>query len=229
MPQARTLIRSDPAPGSGIGLSTISSGPPGRDTCTARIVVMGSSSLATVSMGVYASTHGARLRGGLKSGACERCPLPATSIARSDGGPASQSRAGHITRSYLGRPGTRLRPPATRGCRPSILDEVEERLANLRDPAGEVLRVAGLRDWGCQRVHRTEPQDSTLRGDLVEIPLDQVVHLRVRHRIPEDVRHPGCAGTLEAQDQRLRTRPQVVGTDTIPRADEVFPDASRAA
>jgi hypothetical protein len=40
MPQACTLIRTDPALGSGIGRSTISKGPLGRGTCTARIVVM---------------------------------------------------------------------------------------------------------------------------------------------------------------------------------------------
>src|SRR6266571_5918075 len=54
MPQARTLIRSVPAPGSGIGLSTISSGPPGLDTSTARIVAMDSSDPAAQSKGVYA-------------------------------------------------------------------------------------------------------------------------------------------------------------------------------
>ena len=40
MPQACTLIRTDPAPGSGIGRSTISKGPFGRETCTTRIVAM---------------------------------------------------------------------------------------------------------------------------------------------------------------------------------------------
>jgi hypothetical protein len=39
-PQACTRIRTDPAPGSGIGRSTISKGPFGRETCTTRIVAM---------------------------------------------------------------------------------------------------------------------------------------------------------------------------------------------
>src|SRR5208283_6166706 len=38
IPQACTLIRTDPAPGFGISRSTISKGPPGRETCTARIL-----------------------------------------------------------------------------------------------------------------------------------------------------------------------------------------------
>src|ERR1017187_7394614 len=37
IPQACTLIRTDPAPGSGISRSTISKGPPGLETCTARM------------------------------------------------------------------------------------------------------------------------------------------------------------------------------------------------
>ena len=40
MPQACTLIRTDPAPGSGIGRSTISKGPFGRETCATRIIAM---------------------------------------------------------------------------------------------------------------------------------------------------------------------------------------------
>jgi hypothetical protein len=40
MPQASTLIRTDPGPGSGTGRSTISKGPFGRETCTTRIVAM---------------------------------------------------------------------------------------------------------------------------------------------------------------------------------------------
>src|SRR5258708_358323 len=40
MPQACTLIRTVPAPGSGICRSTISKGPPGRATCTTRMVAM---------------------------------------------------------------------------------------------------------------------------------------------------------------------------------------------
>src|SRR3954465_2956287 len=39
-PQAWTLIRTDPGPGSGIGRSTSSSGPPGRETWATRIVFM---------------------------------------------------------------------------------------------------------------------------------------------------------------------------------------------
>src|SRR5579864_1864531 len=39
-PQAWTLIRTDPGPGSGIGRSTSSRGPPARETCTARIVAL---------------------------------------------------------------------------------------------------------------------------------------------------------------------------------------------
>src|SRR5262249_27218074 len=38
MPQACTLIRTVPGPGSGIGRSTISKGPFGRETCATRIV-----------------------------------------------------------------------------------------------------------------------------------------------------------------------------------------------
>jgi hypothetical protein len=37
-PQAWTLIRTDPAPGSGISRSTISNGPPARGTWTTRIL-----------------------------------------------------------------------------------------------------------------------------------------------------------------------------------------------
>src|SRR5437764_9555268 len=40
MPQAWTLIRTDPGPGSGIGRSTSSRGPPGRETWATRIVAM---------------------------------------------------------------------------------------------------------------------------------------------------------------------------------------------
>src|SRR5262245_15883213 len=40
MPQASTLIRTDPAAGSGIGRSTISHGPFGRETWATRIVDM---------------------------------------------------------------------------------------------------------------------------------------------------------------------------------------------
>src|SRR5438552_13539925 len=40
MPHACTLIRTDPGTGSGIGRSTISKGPFGRETCTTRIVAM---------------------------------------------------------------------------------------------------------------------------------------------------------------------------------------------
>jgi hypothetical protein len=40
IPQACTLIRTDPAPGSGISRSTISKAPPGRETCIARIFDM---------------------------------------------------------------------------------------------------------------------------------------------------------------------------------------------
>src|SRR4051794_15007103 len=39
-PQAWTLIRTDPGPGSGIGRSTSSRGPPGRETWATRIVAM---------------------------------------------------------------------------------------------------------------------------------------------------------------------------------------------
>src|SRR5262249_14729639 len=39
-PQAWTLIRTDPGPGSGIGRSTRSRGPPGRETWATRIVAM---------------------------------------------------------------------------------------------------------------------------------------------------------------------------------------------
>src|SRR5262245_36410873 len=45
-PQAWTLIRTDPGPGSGIGRSTSSRGPPGRETWATRIVAM--KSLQTV-------------------------------------------------------------------------------------------------------------------------------------------------------------------------------------
>jgi hypothetical protein len=40
IPQAWTLMRTDPAPGSGMLRSTISNGPFGRKTCTARIFGM---------------------------------------------------------------------------------------------------------------------------------------------------------------------------------------------
>src|SRR5947209_13834952 len=40
MPQARTSMRTAPVPGSGIGRSTISNGPFGRETCTTRMVAM---------------------------------------------------------------------------------------------------------------------------------------------------------------------------------------------
>src|SRR5690348_15987972 len=40
-PQAWTLIRTDPGPGSGIGRSTSSRGPPGRETWATRIVATG--------------------------------------------------------------------------------------------------------------------------------------------------------------------------------------------
>ena len=40
MPQASTLMRTDPLPGSGIGRSTSSSGPFARVTCTTRMVVL---------------------------------------------------------------------------------------------------------------------------------------------------------------------------------------------
>src|SRR5438552_5734825 len=40
MPQALTLIRTDPAPGSGIGRSTISKGPFGWETCATRITAI---------------------------------------------------------------------------------------------------------------------------------------------------------------------------------------------
>src|SRR5438046_506909 len=40
MPQARTLIRTVPVPGAGIGRSTISKGPFGRETCATRMVAM---------------------------------------------------------------------------------------------------------------------------------------------------------------------------------------------
>src|SRR5262245_31921833 len=40
MPQACTLIRTEPGPGSGMGRSMSSRGPPGRETCTARMVGM---------------------------------------------------------------------------------------------------------------------------------------------------------------------------------------------
>src|SRR5258708_29081343 len=43
MPHASTLTSTFPAPGAGTGLSTSSKGPPGRDTCTARIVDMAAS------------------------------------------------------------------------------------------------------------------------------------------------------------------------------------------
>src|SRR5262249_53363969 len=44
MPQACTLIRTLPGPGSGIGRSTISKGPFGRETCATRIPAMARSS-----------------------------------------------------------------------------------------------------------------------------------------------------------------------------------------
>src|SRR5262245_65960132 len=44
MPQASTLIRTEPGPGSGIGRSTISQGALGRRTCATRIVGMAFSS-----------------------------------------------------------------------------------------------------------------------------------------------------------------------------------------
>src|SRR5262245_36278315 len=40
MPQAWTLIRTHPDPGSGVGRSTSSRGPPGRETWATRIVAM---------------------------------------------------------------------------------------------------------------------------------------------------------------------------------------------
>src|SRR5262245_27653434 len=40
MPQAWTLIRTDPGPGSGIGRSTISNGPPAFGICATRIVAI---------------------------------------------------------------------------------------------------------------------------------------------------------------------------------------------
>src|SRR5262249_33290147 len=49
-PQAWTLIRTDPGPGSGIGRSTSSRGPPGRETWATRIVAM--RMLLSVSCGV---------------------------------------------------------------------------------------------------------------------------------------------------------------------------------
>src|SRR3954469_17694244 len=49
-PQAWTLIRTDPGPGSGIGRSTSSRGPPGRETWAARIVAI--RMLLSVSWGV---------------------------------------------------------------------------------------------------------------------------------------------------------------------------------
>ena len=45
MPQACTLIRTDPAPGSGIGRSTISNGPFGLGTCATRIIAILNSSV----------------------------------------------------------------------------------------------------------------------------------------------------------------------------------------
>src|SRR5262245_15100677 len=43
MPQARTFIRTVPGRGSGMGRSTISKGPFGRETCAARMITMISS------------------------------------------------------------------------------------------------------------------------------------------------------------------------------------------
>src|SRR5207302_10900298 len=50
MPHACTLIRTCPAPGSGIGRSTISNDPPGRATCATRMVGVGAD-LAAEPMG----------------------------------------------------------------------------------------------------------------------------------------------------------------------------------
>src|SRR5262245_59474692 len=58
IPQACTLIRTEPAPGSGIGRSTTSKGPFARETCTTRIVAMGSSS-CLLSSGLTRSGAGA--------------------------------------------------------------------------------------------------------------------------------------------------------------------------
>src|SRR3954454_7716570 len=49
IPQACTLIRTSPAPGSGMGRSTSSKGPLGRDTWATRITVMFPRSLALTS------------------------------------------------------------------------------------------------------------------------------------------------------------------------------------
>src|SRR6516162_412209 len=56
MPQACTLIRTDPGPGSGIGRSTSSRGPPGRETWATRIVALNSDT------GIGRNAAGARER-----------------------------------------------------------------------------------------------------------------------------------------------------------------------
>src|SRR5438132_10916612 len=67
MPQATTLIRTDPAPGSGSGRSTISKGPFGRETCATRITAMFPPSVVRVptrATGTWQALAGAELRSG---------------------------------------------------------------------------------------------------------------------------------------------------------------------
>src|SRR6185369_6193499 len=61
-PQAWTLIRTDPGPGSGIGRSTSSRGPPGRETWATRIVAMRISSRSPVVLRLPRSLFLALLR-----------------------------------------------------------------------------------------------------------------------------------------------------------------------
>src|SRR5262249_34179220 len=57
MPQACTLIRTVLGPGSGIGRSTISKGPFGRETCATRIVAIFPSSSGTWAVPLDHNNH----------------------------------------------------------------------------------------------------------------------------------------------------------------------------
>src|SRR5438105_1503954 len=97
MPQARTLMRTAPGPGSGIGRSTISNGPFGRETCTTRMVAMTVSLLTEVDEPV----------------AARLVPADQFAVAR-DGGlggvVGALDRQDHVARGGVKQPHVLIRP-----------------------------------------------------------------------------------------------------------------------